>query len=110
MSRAARLEPASRTADGATPGSIMAAIIGTHTDTKRGKDPSVVPTPISIALIRGTVTAQPTTPSPTVATRALATGGAMAADFTICAVLVFGSVVISCSVPSLPHDRLRPAP
>jgi hypothetical protein len=78
----------------------MAAIIGTHTDRKKGKDPSVLATPMSIRLMRGIVTTQPTTLSPTVANvaaTALAGGGATETAFIVYSFL------------SLLREPIRPA-
>ena len=86
--------------DKASHGSIMAAIIGTHTDRKKGKDPRVLATPMSIPLMRGIVTTQPTTLNPTVATApatALAGGGANATAFIVYSFL------------SLLREPIRPA-
>src|SRR5258708_4224300 len=57
---------------GAAPGSIIAAIIGTHRATKNANEPSGVAMPMSIPLICRTATTQHTAASPSVAVRAVA--------------------------------------
>src|SRR6516165_8299383 len=72
MSKARPPDRASRRAAGAVPGSIIAAIIGTHTDRKERSDPSRVSTPMSMPCMRWIVRAHAAAPSPTVAVSATA--------------------------------------
>jgi hypothetical protein len=55
---------------GAAPGSIIAAIITTHTAAKNPNEPSSVATPMSIPFICRTATIQATAASPSVAVSA----------------------------------------
>src|SRR5260221_13690254 len=57
---------------GAAPGSIIAAIIGTHIATKNVNEPSGVATPMSIPFICQTATTQDAAASPSVAVSAVA--------------------------------------
>ena len=54
---------------GAAPGSIIAAIIATHTAMKNANEPSLVATPMSIPCICQTATTQDAAASPSAAAR-----------------------------------------
>src|SRR5579863_8232475 len=85
---------------GARAGSIMAAIIGTHTDRKKGSDPSMVAVPMSIPCMRETVMIQPAAPSPTVTTAGMA---------TVARVIKLGLVlIVNLSLSWRRHERPRP--
>ena len=63
----------------AAPGSIIAAIITTHTAMKDANEPSWVAVPMSIPCICQTATTQDAAASPNVATSAAATAAGLAA-------------------------------
>src|SRR5579864_5232134 len=93
---------ASRRAAGAVPGSIMAAIIGTHTDRKYGSDPSRVATPMSMPRMRWTVNAHAAAPNPTVAVSATAVSRPALPIIWV----VVDAVVTVASLPrGVPHER-----
>src|SRR5258708_14736062 len=62
---------------GAAPGSIIAAIIGTHIETKNVNEPSGVVTPMSIPFICQTATPQAAAASPSVAVSAVASAAVL---------------------------------
>src|SRR6266487_6224293 len=63
---------------GAAPGSIIAAIIDTHSATKNANEPSRVATPMSIPFICRTATTQDAAASPSVAVSAAAVAAVLA--------------------------------
>src|SRR6266508_6526903 len=65
---------------GAAPGSIIAAIIDTHTATKNPNEPSPVATPVSIPLICHTATTHDAAASPSVAVSAAVLPPVIAAE------------------------------
>src|SRR5258706_11082251 len=69
---ASRRAPANLDTAGAAPGSIIAAIIGTHRAMKKLNDPTGVATPMSIPFISWTATTHDRAASPNVAVRAVA--------------------------------------
>ena len=74
-----------RATAGAAPGSIIAAIIATHTAAKNANEPSRVATPISIPVICQTETTQHAAASPSVTVSAAA--AAVLPALTVAAVL-----------------------